>query len=283
MALVASMAACATTETGQLGSDLTASDVGGASDLGTTADPGTPLDPGPELSVPDVPPDVPSDVAADLTPGPTATVSGRVFIFGPAGGALKDAKVTLLEHPQLGAATTDAQGDWSIAGVPVGSTATAVLDHSDYTPNQTGTHVVPKEGFDRLAFQAVGQLIYDIYVAAVGITPDPTRCQISTTVTWYSTAKYPPAPHGEAGATVTIEPPLSASHGPVYFNASVIPDPKLTETSADGGVVFTNVPPGTYTLRAHKAGVAFEDVVATCRAGLLVNAAPPRGLQAKGK
>jgi len=41
-------------------------------------------------------------------------------------------------------------------------------------------------------------------------------------------------------------PPLSAEHGPVYFSANVIPDPTLTQTTEDGGVVFTNVPEGEY-------------------------------------
>lgn len=57
------------------------------------------------------------------------------------------------------------------------------------------------------------------------------------------------------------------------------PDRTLTETTADGGVLFTNVPPGRYTLRAHKQGAAIRSVAVTCRAGVLTNASPPWGLQ----
>ena len=86
--------------------------------------------------------------------------------------------------------------------------------------------------------------------------------------------------HGEEGATVTIEPAIPVEQGPIYFGSNVIPDPDLTETTDDGGVLFYNVPPGRYTLEANKKGVTFESVTMECRAGVLVNASPPYGLQA---
>jgi hypothetical protein len=79
---------------------------------------------------------------------------------------------------------------------------------------------------------------------------------------------------------VTIDPALPPEHGPVYFNAQVIPQPDRVDTSEDGGVLFTNVPAGMYTLRASKPGVTFEDVVVTCDPDVLVNPSPPYGLQA---
>jgi hypothetical protein len=66
----------------------------------------------------------------------------------------------------------------------------------------------------------------------------------------------------------------------VYFGADVIPDRDLTETSEDGGVLYTNVPVGTYVMRASKDGVTFEETTMKCEAGVLVNASPPYGLQA---
>jgi|GEM_PF-3542389 len=44
--------------------------------------------------------------------------------------------------------------------------------------------------------------------------------------------------------------------------------------------VFLNVPPGDYVLTAHKAGMSFTPAAIRCRAGVLVNASPPWGLQA---
>ena len=71
---------------------------------------------------------------------------------------------------------------------------------------------------------------------------------------------------------------------PIYFQTVrhdvIYPDRKLSRTTEDGGLLFVNVPPDTYTLRAHKEGTTFTDVMIKCRAGMIVNGAPPWGLQA---
>src|SRR5213078_791283 len=61
-------------------------------------------------------------------------------------------------------------------------------------------------------------------------------------------------PHGDPGAVVSISPAIGfpASLGPVYFNADVAPDPTLTSTSVDGGVLFGNLADGSYTIGASK-------------------------------
>jgi hypothetical protein len=51
------------------------------------------------------------------------------------------------------------------------------------------------------------------------------------------------------------------------------------QTSDDGGVLFVQVPPGDYAWTAYEAGAVFSRVRMKCRAGYLVNASPPRGLQ----
>ena len=79
---------------------------------------------------------------------------------------------------------------------------------------------------------------------------------------------------------MTTSPELPAEHGPIYFNASVIPDPSLTETSEDGGALYIQVPPGEYVWTAHKAGTMISRIKQQCRVGFLVNASPPWGLQA---
>lgn len=214
------------------------------------------------------------------TPAPTTTVSGDAFDFmlGYANGPIANAHIFVLENPSL-SATSDATGHFVIGGVPVGSDASLVMEHPDYILIQTGTHEVPAAGLTRITFQAVTPDTRDTLALILSITIDDTRCQMVTTVTRIGRSVYDPGAHGEDGVTVTIDPPLPASSGPVYFNASVIPDRTLSMTSEDGGVLFTNVPPGEYTWTATKAGATFAQVRMNCRAGVLVNAAPPWGLQ----
>lgn len=209
----------------------------------------------------------------------TTTISGDAFDFGLGISAgVAGAHVYVLEDPTL-TTTTDANGHFSISGLPIGSDASLVMEHPDYILIQTGTFAMPETGLDRVTFQSVTPDVRDALAGVLSLTVDDTRCQMVTTVTRIGRSVYDPGAHGEAGVVVTIDPPLPASSGPIYFNSSVIPDRSLTETSDDGGVLFTNVPPGSYTWTATKAGATFEQVRMVCRAGVLVNAAPPRGLQ----
>lgn len=212
----------------------------------------------------------------------TATLSGDAFDFSvglsSGMGGIASAHVFVLEDPTL-STTTDAAGHFVIPGVPIGSDASLVMEHPDYILIQTATFEVPAEGISRITFQAVTPDVRDALAGVLGLTIDPTACQLVTTVTRIGRSVYDPGAHGEAGATVTIDPPLPASSGPVYFNSSVIPQASLTETSDDGGVLFSNVPPGDYVWTATKAGATFAPLRMTCRAGVLVNAAPPWGLQ----
>lgn len=192
---------------------------------------------------------------------------------------LAGATASVLEHPGKRMVTGE-DGRFAFDGLPVGSEVTLVLEKAGYHPIQTGTHRVTAEGLERVTFQVVSDEVFSAFAGVVGVVPDPGACQVATTVTRVGRSLYDPGAHGEAGATVTIEPPLPAANGPIYFNSSVVPDRTRTETSDDGGVVFVQVPPGVYELRARKPGVEFRPVTITCRAGLLVNASPPWGLQA---
>jgi hypothetical protein len=155
---------------------------------------------------------------------------------------------------------TGADGHFKFEGLPVGADITLVMAHPDYHAIQTGTHVLPDEGLQRITFQAVTPAIYGALAAIVG--RDAGRyekyCQMVTTVTRVGKSIYDMGAHGEAEVVVTIDPPLPAENGPVYFNAMVIPEPGLTQTTEDGGVLFSQVPPGDYTWTASKAGAEFR-------------------------
>lgn len=211
-------------------------------------------------------------------------VRGHAFPFGPAARGTEGAVVRVLEHPER-CATVAADGAFALGGFAAGESFSLTMDHLDYAPIQTGTHVVPAEGMERVTFQAPTWTIYRLMANAARVAPLPDRCQIATTVTEVGRSLYSPDPsHGEAGATVTIAPQPEGAVGPIYFDylerGVILPDRRLTQTTRDGGVLWLNVPPGEYVLTAHKAGVRFTQARFRCRAGVLVNASPPWGLQA---
>ncbi|MDO9019683.1 MAG: hypothetical protein Q8S73_30850 [Deltaproteobacteria bacterium] len=232
----------------------------------------------------------PADTGREIPSCPTpvsggdggVTVRGHGMTFGPTGGRIRDAVVTVREHPGW-CARTGSDGAYELGGFAPGERVTLEMHHADYWPIQTGTYPVAADGARFVGFQAPTNGIFRVLAQYLRITPDPTRCQIATTVVARGYEGYDPGGRGEVGATVTIDPPLPPDAGPVYFRylspSAIVPARELTETSLDGGVLFLNVPPGDYVLRAHKAGVTFNEVAIRCRAGVLVNASPPWGLQ----
>lgn len=225
--------------------------------------------------------------ADEPPPAPTEVrVSGHAFNFGLAGGRIADAAVTVLELPEAGTVVTASDGAWAYDALPGDAEVSFLMAKAGWPAIQTGTFALAGQDVARVSFQAPDLQVYGLMASFAKSKADPTRCQIATTVTRRGNSMYDQVPgtHGEPGATVTIEPAVPETSGPIYFNlatyAVIYPDPKLKETSDDGGVLFVNVPPGRYTLRAHKANTTFRQVDIKCRAGWLVNASPPWGLQA---
>jgi len=218
------------------------------------------------------------------------SISGHAFDFNVHGGKLKGGEVVVLERPDLRTITGD-DGSFRIDDLVPGSCATLVLKHPGHQPTQTATFTLGRTSLKRVSFQVPPEVIFAGYSVLLGIPTDPNCCHLATTVTRKGESLYGSIgpTHGEPGATVTIEPPLPRRLGPIYFNLSftktgmqiIWPDRLLKETTKDGGVLFVNVPPGEYTLRAHKEGKAFTSVKVKCRPGVLVNASPPWGLQAE--
>lgn len=228
-------------------------------------------------------------IAAPATSGTefdgTVSAEGDLMNFGPMRGPVAGLTVRVLEQPER-TTTTDADGHWRIEGLPVGSRATFAVDSGGRFPIQTATFRIGTADLERVSFQSPTQEMVDLLADIVGQPTDPTRCQIASTVTRRGYSLYEGAAdgtHGEPGATVTIDPPPVQGTGPIYFNGLssdvIFPDAALDATTVDGGVLFVNVTPGTYTLRARKDGAVIREVEVGCRAGVLTNAAPPWGLQ----
>jgi hypothetical protein len=86
-------------------------------------------------------------------------------------------------------------------------------------------------------------------------------------------------PHGLAGATATITPAAPGAKGPIFFNEPplIIPNVDLTESTVDGGVLFTEIPPGYHWLQATHATERIAPFMAHCENGRVINASPPWG------
>jgi len=151
------------------------------------------------------------EAPARLEP-PRVRVSGDVFIFAPGEGRLAGAHLSILEHPQHQTMSEEG-GAFSFEGVPAGP-VTLLLSHPDYAATQTATLAVGPDGMDRITLQVPPLPIFGLLAAILGIEPDPRRCQIASTVTRPGASLYGPYPtHGDAGATVTIEPRSRRSLG----------------------------------------------------------------------
>lgn len=212
--------------------------------------------------------------------GPPAHVVGHAFVFGPnsANLVLEGATVGVAESPGV---TTTVAADGTFAfDVPSGGPTSFTLVQEGFHPNQSATIDVGASGIAMLGFQSPAEEAFNTLANIVRVNPDPAKCQISTTISRTGTEPYGGDGLGVEGATAQLDPP--AGDGPIYFayaGGTIYPDRMLTSTSLDGGVIFANVPVGEYTMTATKAGTAFSEVKIRCRAGVLVNAAPPNGLQ----
>ncbi len=214
----------------------------------------------------------------------TVTISGRAYAFNHMSTYLQGATIKVREIPGL-EATTDANGDYSLE----------VPDDTNVTP-----YIVPPDGYNEIDLQtfhprgedienanfqtpADGEYAGLAAILSVPLNPDtgrPQQCAIVTTASArnvrgvdYETF-HQRTPHGVPGATSEEFPALD---GPTYFNEFVIPDTSKTETSEDGGIVWTEVPEGEYRIVTSSPTTRFASFLATCRDGRIINANPPWG------
>jgi hypothetical protein len=214
----------------------------------------------------------------------TVTISGRAYAFNHMSTYLQGATIKVREIPGL-EATTDVNGDYSLE----------VPDDTNVTP-----YILPPEGYNEIDLQtfhprgedienanfqtpADGEYAGLAAILSVPLDPDtgrPQECVIVTTASArnvrgvdYETF-HQRTPHGVPGATSEEFPALD---GPIYFNENVIPDTSKTETSEDGGIVWTEVPAGDYRIVTTSPDTRFASFLATCRNGRIINANPPWG------
>ena len=215
----------------------------------------------------------------------TVTMSGTAYEFNKVSVRLVGAQVRIAEYPKLKTVVRNADGSYSLKVPARAKAITPYITFPGYSQIHLQTFSTSGKNLKNVNFQtptidiasALG-LLLNIPISKAG---QPAKCVIVST---FSTSNVHNldfngfigyGAHGILGATASTSPKLP---GPTYFNDNVIPDPSKTESSKDGGVIWTNVPNGAYTVKASKPGNRFASFKATCRPGRIVNANPPWGL-----
>ena len=225
-----------------------------------------------------------ADVAPPGEAGPRALVSveGDVLAFLSEidGERIAGATVSVLEHPERSVVTGD-DAHFRFDDLEEGSEVTLLVEHPDLVPTQTATVTLGAGGVHPFSIQVVPN---GLFTALSALVPEPVElekfCVIATTVARLGGSLYAHPRQGMPGVATSIDPPVPAGSGPIYFDEDVLPSLTQPATSIDGGALFYRVPPGNYTLHGSKAGTVFNSVHLQCRAGWVVNGGPPLGLLA---
>jgi hypothetical protein len=214
-------------------------------------------------------------------------LGGTAYEFNKVEKLLGGATIRVAEDSRLHA-TVHADGTYDLA-VPARATITPYIVAAGYHTIYLQTFRTAGADLANVNFQTPSIAVYQALVALLAVpldaAGDPAACAIVSTFNTRDVRDRDYAgfigygPHGVPGATATATPALPP---PIYFNAAVIPDPAQVLSSPDGGVVWTGVPAGVYTISAHHPTSRFASFVATCQPGRVVNANPPWGLHELG-
>ena len=217
----------------------------------------------------------------------TVHLRGTAYEFNKVHVLLAGATIRVAEFPRL-KAVVGTNGGYDLV-VPDHARITPYIVARGYHTVYLQTFTTDGEDLANVNFQTPIDAIYQGLVALLHVPVDahgnPVKCAIVSTFntrdvrdrSFEGFIGY--GAHGVAGATATATPALPK---PTYFNENVLPDPSQAKSSVDGGVVWTSVPAGVYTVTARSTTTRFASFVASCRPGRVVNANPPWGLHELG-
>jgi len=233
-------------------------------------------------------------------------VGGTVFHFGldlsqsspvpyPFQSTVAGARVWIAELPITRALNirSNADGKWSFPAIKVKGTPlhmSFVYELAGYPTTKSQVFEIGDDGITDVAVQfpteayflaAKGQIEQQIG-ALIGAPYALSNVLVTTVGKSWASMYSPDLPHGDPGVQVAISPaaPFPVSLGPVYFNASVAPDPTLTSTSVDGGVLFGNLAAGRYDITASKSPFSYATLTFAIQDDIsLYIASPPHATQ----
>jgi hypothetical protein len=233
-------------------------------------------------------------------------VGGTVFHFGldlsqsppaffPFQSTVSGARVWIAELPITRALNirSDAAGKWRFPAIKVKGTPlhlSFVYELAGYPTTKSQVFEIGDAGVTDVAVQfptadyfaaAKGQIEQQIG-ALIGAPYTLANVLVTTVGKAWASMYSPDLPHGDPGVQVAISPAIQfpLSLGPVYFNEAVAPDPTLTSTSVDGGVLFGNLAAGTHTITASKAPFSYAALTFAIQDGIeLYVASPPHATQ----
>ncbi len=215
----------------------------------------------------------------------TITGNAYAFVFDGNTDRLEGARIGIAELPGV-ETVAGANGAYRLE-VPDDATVTPFAEADGYYPTHLQTFHTSGTDLSQVNFQMPRLDIYQALAAVAGAKLDPETGLLSHSAivsTFFEVAGrdlpdfdafHDFRPHGVAESTAEISP---AARKAIYFNADVIPEHGLTCSSRDGGVLWTDVPAGTYRITGSNPATGHAGFVATCEPGRLVNAGPPWGL-----
>ena len=228
-------------------------------------------------------------MTASAAAGDTVTISGNVYAFFGIDDVIPGSVIKVDEYPAL-SADVGPDGTYAIA-VPDDANVTPYISTPvGYRDTYLQTFHTAGEDLIHVNFQVTMDGHYLAFSAILGVPLDDNKvikdCVIVSTfsitaardATTFDPGFKNVYPHGLANSTATIDPAGQGNtKGPVYFSEAVIPTVAQTSSSVDGGVLWTEVPPGWYKLTPSNPASNLAPFTAHCENGRLINASPPWG------
>lgn len=225
-------------------------------------------------------------------------LSGKVFHFAPnivpPDAPVAGVLVSIAEFPftRYLRVTSNTTGTWTMPVIKfrdIPLTLSLLFEKEGFVKTKSNVLTITEKNIDSIAIQCTDVGYYDAAVAtleqqvseAIGIPYTVQTLAVATVGKSWTSMFVDQFPHGDPGATVVINPPVSfPTLGPIYFNEAVMPDPSQPYTSNDGGVLFANLPEGTFTLNAYKEPFSYSPVTFIVEPGVkLYIASPPHSIQ----